>query len=168
MNNKTLTLTINGISIALVLCCTFFVNIRLPIMGNGGLIHLGNVPLFLAAILFGRKTGFLAGALGMAMFDLLSGWTAWAPFTFVIVGLMGYTVGMIGERVNKKSLPMLTLAMIFAMIIKIIGYYIAEVILYGNFVAPLGSIPGNVLQIVVAMIVVLVVVRPLQKLIVGC
>ena len=29
----------------------------------------------------------------MGLFDLLSGWTAWAPFTFIIVGIMGYVVG---------------------------------------------------------------------------
>ena len=37
----------------------------------------------------------LAGAFGMGLFDLLSGWTAWAPFTFIIVGAMGYVVGAI-------------------------------------------------------------------------
>lgn len=43
-------------------------------MGSGGLIHLGNVPLFVAAMLFGRKTGAIAGAFGMGLFDLMSGW----------------------------------------------------------------------------------------------
>ena len=86
---------INGLSIALVFLATGFVNIRLPIAANGGLIHLGNVPLFLTAIIFGRKTGAAAGAFGMALFDLFSGWALWAPFTFVIVGIMGYTVGRI-------------------------------------------------------------------------
>ena len=80
---------------------TAVVNIRLPFAPNGGLIHLGNVPLFLAAIIFGRKTGALSGAFGMGLFDLFSGWTAWAPFTFAIVGLMGFSVGAITEK--KKS-----------------------------------------------------------------
>ena len=34
----------------------------------------------------------------MGLFDLLSGWTAWAPFTLIIVGLMGYAVGAITEK----------------------------------------------------------------------
>lgn len=70
-----------------------FINVRLPFMGSGGLIHLGNVPLFIAAMMYGRKTGAVAGAFGMGLFDLISGWTAWAPFTFVIVGTMGYVIG---------------------------------------------------------------------------
>ena len=42
-------LVIDALCIALVLAFTMFVNLRLPIAANGGLIHLGNVPLFLAA-----------------------------------------------------------------------------------------------------------------------
>ena len=77
-------LVIDAMLIALTYIFTAFVNLRLPIAANGGLIHLGNVPLFLAAIIFGRRTGTLAGAFGMGLFDLLSGWYLWAPFTFVI------------------------------------------------------------------------------------
>ena len=77
--STTKTLVINGLFIALTLVATAFINIRLPLIGNGGLIHLGNVPLFLAAFLFGRKTGAIAGAFGMGLFDLISGWTAWGP-----------------------------------------------------------------------------------------
>ena len=79
-------LVLDAMFIALTYVFTAFVNVRLPIAANGGLIHLGNVPLFICAILLGKRTGMLAGAFGMGLFDLLSGWTAWAPFTFVIVG----------------------------------------------------------------------------------
>ena len=54
-NNTTKTLVINAMFIALTLVATMFINIRLPIMGNGGLIHLGNVPLFIAAFIFGKR-----------------------------------------------------------------------------------------------------------------
>ena len=37
----------------------------------------------------------IAGGIGMALFDLLSGWTLWAPFTLVIVGCMGFVVGAV-------------------------------------------------------------------------
>ena len=91
--NNTQAIVVTAMCIALTYIFTAVVNIRLPFAPNGGLIHLGNVPLFLAAIIFGRKTGALSGAFGMGLFDLFSGWTAWAPFTFVIVGLMGFSVG---------------------------------------------------------------------------
>ncbi len=148
-------LTINAMCIALT-----FVAIRLPIMANGGLIHLGNVPLFLTAMIFGKKTGAIAGALGMGLFDLISGWIAWAPFTFVIVGIMGYVVGKISEK-NKPLWYFI--AIIAALIIKIVGYYIAEMILYSNCIAPIASIPGNVVQVITAGIIVLPIITALKK-----
>ena len=86
-------LTITAAFVALTYIFTAFINVKLPIAANGGLIHLGNVPLFIGAILFGKKTGAIAGGIGMGLFDLLSGWTLWAPFTLIIVGIMGFTVG---------------------------------------------------------------------------
>ena len=64
--HQTKPLVYAALGIALVFCCTAFVNVRLPIAANGGLIHLGNVPLFIIAILYGRWLGALAGGLGMA------------------------------------------------------------------------------------------------------
>lgn len=163
MNSTTETtkkITINAMCIALTFVATAFINIRLPIMANGGLIHLGNVPLFLAAIIFGKKTGAVAGAFGMGLFDLLSGWTAWAPFTFIIVGIMGYVVGKIAE---KKTTVWYIVAVVAALIIKIVGYYIAEAIIYGNWAAPATSIPGNVVQVVTAGVIVVPVAVALRK-----
>lgn len=155
------TAAVNGISIALVFLATAFINIRLPIAANGGLIHLGNVPLFLAAAIFGKRTGAVCGAFGMGLFDLLSGWTLWAPFTFVIAGLIGYTVGSLTED-PTASYPRYVLAVILALIIKVAGYYIAEAVIYGNLAAPLASIPGNVIQIGVASAVFLIVIKPIR------
>ena len=41
-------ITITAMFIALTLVFTYCVQIRLPIAANGGLIHLGNIPLFIA------------------------------------------------------------------------------------------------------------------------
>ncbi|MGN0398698.1 MAG: ECF transporter S component [Blautia sp.] len=156
-------LVITAMFIALTYVFTAFVNIRLPIAANGGLIHLGNVPLFISAILFGKKTGAICGGVGMGLFDLLSGWTSWAPFTFIIVALMGFSVGAITEK--HKGFGWNVLAIAVACVIKIVGYYIAEVILYGNWLAPVTSIPGNLVQIGVAAVIVLAIIGRLQKLI---
>ena len=42
-------LTVTAIGIALVYVFTWLINIRLPFAPQGGLIHLGNVPLFIFA-----------------------------------------------------------------------------------------------------------------------
>lgn len=164
--SKTYELVVDALFIALTFVATWLINIRLPFVGSGGLIHLGNVPLFVAAMLFGKKTGAIAGAFGMALFDLMSGWTAWAPFTFVIVGCMGFTVGLIAEKKPFKSMMVNNIvSVILAIIIKIVGYYFAEVILYGNWILPFGSIPGNIVQVGVAGIIVLVFIQKLRQIV---
>ncbi len=164
--SKTFNLVITALFIALTFVATWLINIRLPLVGSGGLIHLGNVPLFVAGMLFGRKTGAWAGALGMSLFDLMSGWTAWAPFTFVIVGCMGYVIGLISEKRPFKNMFLNDLlSVIVAIIIKVVGYYFAEVVLYGSWVTPVGSIPGNIIQVGVAGIIVLICIAQLRKLV---
>ena len=142
-------LVLDAMFIALTYVFTAFVNVRLPIAANGGLIHLGNVPLFICAILLGKRTGMLAG------------WTAWAPFTFVIVGAMGYVVGAMTE--GHRSTARDAAAIAVACVIKVVGYYIAEVILYHNLFAPVASIPGNLVQIGTAAVIVLICVEQLRK-----
>lgn len=159
-NNRIFYVTMAAVFAALTFVFTMFVNVRLPIAANGGLVHLGNVPLFIGAILFRKKVGAFAGGVGMALFDLLSGWTLWAPFTFFIVGAMGYTVGAVAER--KQKLCWYGLSMAAALIIKVVGYYIAEGIIYGNFAVPVSSVPGNLVQVCAAIIIVMPVILPLK------
>jgi len=144
-------MVICALFIALTYVATAFINLRLPIAANGGLVHLGNVPLFVCAVLFGKKKGAIAGGVGMALFDLLSGWVLWAPFTLVIVAAMGYAAGAVTEK--KKTMPVIVVAYVLALFIKIGGYYIAEGCIYGNWIAPLTSIPGNVVQVVVGAVI---------------
>lgn len=152
-----------GVFTALTLVFTAMINIKLP-FGQGGLIHMGNIPLFLGAILFGKRTGMIAGAVGMGVFDLLSGWTAWAPFTFIIVGSMGFVVGAVTEK--NKSFSRCVIAIILALIIKVIGYYFAEVFLYHNFITPFASIFGNVMQVCVAGVMVVILIPIIRKAII--
>ena len=119
---------------------------------------MGNIALFLTAFLFGKKKGAIAGAFGMGLFDILSGWTAWAPFTFVIRGVMGYVIGSISHANNKEGVNALynIIAIILGGIWMIAGYYMTEVILYGNWMTPATSIPGNIVQIVFGCLSVLI------------
>lgn len=154
-------ITVTGLFIALTLVFTACVNVKLP-FGYGGLIHLGNIPLFLAAMLYGKRTGFFAGAFGMAIFDIMSSWTIYAPCTFITCGLMGFLVGLIVEK--KQDFGFKVLAILVALFVKLAGYYIFEAIFYHNLLEPLVSFPGNTLQIVLAAIPVLILIVPLEKI----
>lgn len=154
-----------GILIALVLIATKFINIRLPFSINGGLVHLGTGMLFISSIGFGAKKGAISGAFGMGLFDILSGWAAWAPFTFVVRGGMGFILGKISWLNDKRggSLIYNIVAVIISTIFMIVGYYFTEVILYGNWVQPTTSIPGNFLQSVVGCIIALPIIKSIKK-----
>ena len=51
-----------------------------------------------------------------------------------------------------------------ACVIKVVGYYIAEVIIYHNVFAPVASIPGNLVQIGTAAVIVMICIEPLRKI----
>jgi uncharacterized membrane protein len=151
---KSKDITISGLLIAMVFVSTMFINLRLPVSINGGLVHCGNIALFTSAFLFGKKKGALAGAFGMGLFDIMSGWVIWAPFTFIVRGVMGYIIGSISHSKGYKgnNLFLNSLAILAGSIWMIVGYYFTEVILYGNWIAPFTSIPGNITQITIGLV----------------
>lgn len=162
---KTKDIVITSLLTAMVFIATKFINIKLPISINGGLIHLGNTMFFMAAIVFGRKKGAAAGAFGMALFDISSGWAAWAPFTFIIRGVMGFIIGTVsymGDR-NGNSILWNIIGIFLAGIWMIGGYYAAEALLYGNWIAPVTSIPGNIVQIVIGAIIGVPIAAALKR-----
>lgn len=162
VNTKDLVET--ALLIALVYIATRFINIRLPIAASGGLVHLGNTMLFIAAIVFGPKRSS-SRAFGMGLFDLLSEWAMWAPFTFVVRGIMGYIIGKIAWSNGREGNNMLVniAGILVSGVWMIAGYYATEGILYGNWVSPVMSIPGNITQIVVGLVIGVPVAKALKK-----
>ena len=55
------------------------------------------------------------------------------------------------------------LAIVVACVLKIVGYYIAEGVIYGNWIAPAASIPGNLVQIGVAAVLVLPIAEVVRR-----
>ena len=160
-NFKVKDLVITSLFIALVYVFTWIVKIQLPFAPNGGLIHLGNVPFFLAAIFFDKRVGMTAGALGMGLFALTSGWVLWSPMTVISALIMGYIL----NKFNYKHIKMKNLLLSFVLValVKVVVYYIGEVFILSSFVTPLASIPGNIIQIAVSSVIVLVVLKPMEK-----
>jgi uncharacterized membrane protein len=164
-NARTFDLILTAMSIALVFVATLLLNIKLPITANGGLVHLGTAMLFIISIVFGPKKGAIAGAIGMGLFDLVSGWTLWAPISFLARGLQGYLVGKIAwsNGRNGGSVGFNILAAVISVPFMLAIYYVGEAIIFGNFVVPAASIPGNIVQNAVGLIVAIPVAIALKK-----
>ena len=128
MNNKTKLIVLKGIMIALV-CITTMV-IQIPIPMTEGYVNIGDSIIFVASILFGPIPGMIAGGLGSALADILTGYSHWALFTLLIKGFEGYVVGII-----------------------VSGYLLAGTFLQGSFIISLGSVPSNTIQGIVSMVI---------------
>lgn len=149
MNNKTRTMVLNSLMIALV--CISTMAIQIPTPGTNGYVNVGDSIIFVSSILFGPTTGMIAGGIGSALADILSGYTHWALFTLIIKGLEGYIVGIIIK--NNQTLFKNIIATIIGSVVMVIGYYIGGGILEGSFIASLSSIPSNTIQGIFSVII---------------
>lgn len=165
-NAKTYDLIITSMLIALVFVATMLLNIKLPISANGGLVHLGTGMLFIVSILFGPKKGAIAGAVGMGLFDLVAGWTLWAPITFLTRGLQGYLVGKIAWSNGRKGnhFGMNLVAIIVSTPPMLAGYYVGEAMIFKSWIIPAASIPGDLVQTVIGLLVAIPACTALKKL----
>ncbi|MDW0114287.1 ECF transporter S component [Sporosarcina saromensis] len=164
-NARTFDLILSSMLIALVFVATLLLNIKLPISVNGGLVHLGTAMLFIVSILFGPKKGAIAGAVGMGLFDLVSGYAIWAPISFVARGIQGYLIGKIAwmNGRNGNSFRFNLLATIASTPLMMAGYYLWEAVIFKSWVIPLTSIPGDLVQTVVGILIALPVCVLLKK-----
>lgn len=147
---KSKEVAIYGLFIALVYIATT-INIQLG-PTSGSLFHLGNVMSFTIAMVFGKKAGAISGGIGMALYDVLSPYAIWAPFTLIIRVIMGYIIGYFAFKSccsKKQNIINNAIGLLIAFIVMIIGYYVAEGILYSNWIVPLQSVLANTLQCIV-------------------
>ena len=74
-----------------------FLRIDIPVGTERTAIHLGNTFVVLGALLLGGWGGF-AGALGLTMADLTSGYLTSAPKTFLLKLVIGLIVTLVSRK----------------------------------------------------------------------
>lgn len=77
--------------------------IDIPVGPEKTAFHLGNVFCVLGALLLGGPLGGLAGAVGMTIADLTTGYVTSAPKTFFLKLCIGLIVGLVAHKVFKLS-----------------------------------------------------------------
>lgn len=157
-SKSTKNLTTAGLFTALIVIATYF-HTPMP-NANGGFIHVGDAVIFLCASLLPLGYSICAASIGGALCDIISGYSIYALPTFIIKALLCITF------TSKKSTLLSKrnyIASIIGLPVTVIGYYIAESILYGSFVAPVASITGNVVQSVGSIVIYFVVASALDK-----
>ena len=75
---------------------------RIPnVLGTGSSFHLGNTFTALTALMLDGVSGGLAGAIGLALADIMAGDPGYAVTTFVLKFLIGITCGAVAHKVFK-------------------------------------------------------------------
>lgn len=160
MNTETIKLSIKHLVetlllIGLVYIASKYIHIRIAKFPSNEWVYSGPTVIIILALGLGSKKAAIAGAFGMALFHITSGWTSLAPYTFIITGLMGFSIGKIAYAKGREgnSIILNIFAVIIGIIIMIAGYYISNVILHENWIIPLSYIPEYLPQNIVGLII---------------
>lgn len=83
---------------------------RIPYGSSGASFHLGNTFTVLTALLMDGVSGGLAGAIGLALADIMAGYPGYAITTFILKFIIGITSGFFAHKVfkldeNSRILP---------------------------------------------------------------
>ena len=156
------------LAILIAVTTLFTYIIRIPVAPTRGYIIFGDVSIFFTAMIFGPITALITGGTGTALADLISGYSQWAPFTFLAHGLQGLAIGLVikaGRRISSgrkdaagpaqssaqsngiRKPGLLTLLTAFlAGTVVMAGIYFLTGGLMVGFAAAAAEVPGNILQ----------------------
>lgn len=155
-------LAIDALAVALVCVATMVIQIPIPL----GYMHLGNCCILLVSFYFGNVTGLLAGGVGSAMADLLSGYPQWILPTLLIKGIMGYAIAKVAYRKGEEA-HVVGVRTFFGtalgIVIMVAGYTAAGCVLYGSVASGLAQIPGLATEGVIGLLLFYVIGFAFEK-----
>ncbi|WP_426348387.1 ECF transporter S component [Alloiococcus sp. CFN-8] len=170
MNSKLRDLVQIPLMAAIIFVAAYMIHI--PTVG-GGMVHLGDSMIFIAAVVLGKKRGAYASAVGMALFDILSGFAIWAPFTFIIKGTMAYIAGDILSKSRNLGFKAQLPAFLAASIFMVPAYFLAQVLIGALITGELGwkvaliyalkDVPANIFQVGAGIVIAMPLLKGLEK-----
>ena len=144
--------TFTALFAALVFVATAMFPIPLP--AGAGYVNMGDVLVLLAASVLGGWYGAIAGGLGAALADVLLGYAAYAPVTFVVKALMALVFCVAFKLFFALRMPVVIKALISALMaetVMVLGYFIYECFIFG-VAAAVGGVIANSMQGVFAVL----------------
>jgi len=126
------------------LACAATMVIRIP-SPTGGYLNLGDTVVLLGAFLLGPWAGALAGGIGSAMADALSGYMVYVPATLVIKSVVALTSGFLYRSLRNRADGMI-FAALGGEIPMVAGYWLFDALLLQSWGGAVAGIPGNLVQ----------------------
>ena len=135
--------------------------VQIPIPPTRGYLNFGDIMVFTSALLFGRFVGGLAGGIGSAMADIITGYGYFAPYTLIIKGLEGFLAGAIRDG---KSTRRDILGWFVGAVAMVTGYFLVEAYVLGfGLPAALVEVPSNAIQVLSGAIIAIPLARGLRN-----
>ena len=135
--------------------------IQIPIAPTRGYLNFGDILVFTSALLFGKFVGGLAGGIGSAMADIITGYAYFSPYTLIIKGLEGFLAGAIRDG---KSTRRDVVGWFVGAVVMVTGYFVVEAyVMAFGFPAALVEVPSNVIQVLSGAIIAIPLARGLRN-----
>jgi len=141
MTNKLTTRKLTYIALLTAISSLSVMFLRVP-NGVGGIIHPGDSIIYLTSIFFGPWAGAFVGGVGHSLANLIAGPQVFAPWTFVIKGIMGIVFGIIVRR-NPKGAK-LWIALLTCTAILVAAYFVANLVIFDFGVAVASILPLSI------------------------
>ena len=160
MNDKKIRkLVLAALLAALVCVATMVVQIPSPMQGY---VNLGDCFVLLSGWLLGPWYGFAAGGIGSMLADLFLGYGHYAPGTFVIKGLVALIAALLYEKLGRSPAARIASGVV-GEIVMVLGYFGYASLLLGKGLAAAASIPGNIFQGTVGLVVGVLLAAVLER-----
>lgn len=115
------------------------------IPSHTGYTHVGDAFVYLAGSILPTPYAMTAAAIGGMLADLLGGYAMWMPGTGMIKALTALCFSSKTRTIlNRRN----SWAIVPSFVLCVGGYYLYEALITGNFIAPLGGVPGYCVQVV--------------------
>ncbi len=138
--------------------------IKIPMMGTGGYVNIGDCMVVMCGIFLGPAYGAMAAGIGSCLVDIVSDYAIYAPATLIIKALMAFFVALLYKNAGKLNKTVLAVLCCFlAEMIMICGYFLFDAILYKSFLTALAGMPGNLLQAGFGLVCSVVLYKVLSK-----
>lgn len=140
------------LSIMIPLVTIMTIIVRVPIPATQGYFNFGDAAVILTGIIFGPYIGFLAGGIGSALADVISGYPHYAPITLLAKGGEGAIVGILFKKFYQYSKILGYLSGPIGGTFMILSYFVFEFYFFGLGAAIIEA-PWNILQCVLGSLI---------------
>ena len=158
-DKKVRKLVVSALMAALTYVATMVIRIPSPM---DGYVNLGDCFVLLSGWLLGPWYGGAAAGIGSMLTDLLSGYGDYAPGTFVIKGLDALVAALIFKAMGRTSVAAIVSGLV-GEIIMVVGYFGYAALLLGKGIGAAASIPGNLVQAAMGLVIGFVLQKITQK-----